>query len=388
MFYIAKKSGWYREECLRPFYRDGGFYNALQTGGGKKYKWWKEIIDVIEKISILRELAIGKIKEAASSAEIEELRVKLLGKKGELTEMLKDLKNMAIEERKQFGQEANEVKNELAEYLEAKVKELSANDVKKSLSSGSSFDISLPGTKYQLGSLHPVTIVQKEIERIFTGMGFNIVDGPEAEEEFFNFEALNIPKNHPARDMQDTYWLENGSLLRTHTSPCQVRAMQKFGAPLKVIAPGRCFRNESTDASHENTFFQLEGMMIDKNVSIANLIYVMKLLLSEVFNRDVKVRLRPGFFPFVEPGFELDLNCMICGGKGCPTCKHSGWVELLPCGMVHPNVLRAGGIDPDEYTGFAFGVGLTRLAMMKYGISDIRVLNSGDLRAMEQFSVR
>jgi len=345
-------------------------------------------IDVIEKISILRDAALAKIKEAKSSAEVEELRVRLLGKKGELTEMLKDLKNMAIEERKQFGQEANELKNELTELLESKFKELSANDVKKSLSSGSSFDISLPGTQFKVGSLHPVTIVQKEIEKIFTGMGFNIVDGPEAEEEFYNFEALNIPKHHPARDMQDTYWLENGSLLRTHTSPCQVRAMLKYGAPLKVIAPGRCFRNESTDASHENTFFQLEGMMIDKNVSIANLIYVMKLLLSEVFNRDVKIRLRPGFFPFVEPGFELDLNCMICGGKGCPTCKQSGWIELLPCGMVHPNVLRYGGIDPEEYTGFAFGLGLTRLAMMKYGISDIRVLNSGDLRAMEQFSVR
>ena len=343
---------------------------------------------MIEKISNLRDAALSKIKAAATSNEVEELRVKLLGKKGELTEMLKDLKNMAIEERKQFGQEANELKNELSELLEAKFKEISNNDVKKSLSKGSSFDISLPGTKFQVGSLHPVTIVQKEVEKIFTGMGFNIVDGPEVEEEFFNFEALNIPKNHPARDMQDTYWLENGSLLRTHTSPCQVRAMQKYGAPLKVIAPGRCFRNESTDASHENTFFQLEGMMIDKNVSIANLIYVMKILLSEIFKRDVKVRLRPGFFPFVEPGFELDLNCMICGGSGCPTCKHSGWIELLPCGMVHPNVLRAGGIDPEEYTGFAFGVGLTRLAMMKYGISDIRVLNSGDLRAMEQFSVR
>lgn len=343
---------------------------------------------MIEKIRILRETALCKIKEAVSNAEVEELRVKLLGKKGELTEMLKDLKNMAIDERKLFGQEANALKNELSESLEIKFKELSANDVEISLNDSSSFDISLPGTQFRLGSLHPVTIVQKEIERIFTGMGFNIVDGPEAEEEFYNFEALNIPKHHPARDMQDTYWLENGSLLRTHTSPCQVRAMQKYGAPLKIIAPGRCFRNESTDASHENTFFQLEGMMIDKNISIANLIYVMKLLLSEVFNRDVEIRLRPGFFPFVEPGFELDLNCMICGGKGCPTCKHSGWVELLPCGMVHPNVLRAGGIDPEEYTGFAFGLGLTRLAMMKYGINDIRILNSGDLRMMEQFSVR
>lgn len=343
---------------------------------------------MIEKIEVLRKSAIESIKQAKLSNELEELRVKLLGKKGELTEMLKDLKNMEIEQRKQFGQEANILKNELSELLEAKFKELSESDVSKKLNKGASFDISLPGTQFELGSLHPITIVQKEIEKIFTGMGFAIVDGPEVEEDFYSFEALNIPKHHPARDMQDTYWLENGSCLRPHTSPCQVRAMLKYGAPLKVIAPGRCFRNESIDASHENTFFQLEGMMIDKNVSISNLIYVMKLLLSEVFHKDVKIRLRPGFFPFVEPGFELDLNCMICGGKGCPTCKHSGWIELLPCGMVHPNVLRYGGIDPEEYQGFAFGLGLTRLAMMKYGISDIRVLNSGDLRAMKQFSVR
>ena len=187
--------------------------------------------------------------------------------------------------------------------------------------------------------------------------------------------------------MQDTYWLDNGQLMRTHTSPCQVRAMQKYGAPLKIIAPGRCFRNENIDASHENTFFQLEGMMIDTNISIANLIYVMKLLLTEVFKREVDIRLRPGFFPFVEPGFELDLKCLICGER-LLHCKRSGWVEVLPCGMVHANVLRYGGIDPDKYTGFAFGLGLTRLAMMKYGISDIRVLNSCDLRSLRQFGTR
>ena len=187
---------------------------------------------------------------------------------------------------------------------------------------------------------------------------------------------------HPARDLQDTFWLGNGKLLRTHTSPVQVRTMERYGAPLRIIAPGRCFRYETIDASHENTFFQLEGLMIDHDISIANLIAVMQLLLEEVFKRQIKVRLRPGYFPFVEPGFELDMACEICGGAGCPTCKQSGWVELLPCGMVHPNVLRYGGIDPEEYTGFAFGLGLTRLAMMKYGISDIRVMNSGDLRAL------
>lgn len=343
---------------------------------------------MLERLNNLKATAEEEILKVAALADLENLRVKYLGKKSELTEILKGLGGLNPEERKQIGMEANNIKKILTEKLAEMNAKLSENAVKSNISKVADFDITMPGISYPAGSLHPVTIVQKEIEKIFTGMGFTVVDGPEVEDDFHNFEALNIPKYHPARDMQDTYWLENGQLLRTHTSPCQARAMLKYGAPLKIIAPGRCFRNESTDASHENTFFQLEGMMIDKDVSIANLVYVMKLLLSKVFNRDVKVRLRPGFFPFVEPGFELDLNCTICGGKGCPTCKHSGWVELLPCGMVHPNVLRSGGIDPEEYTGFAFGLGLTRLAMMKYGISDIRVLNSGDLRAMKQFGTR
>ena len=227
-----------------------------------------------------------------------------------------------------------------------------------------------------------MTIIQWEIEHIFQRLGFTVEAGPEMESDFHNFEALNIPADHPARDLQDTFWLTNGLLLRTHTSPVQVRAMKKFGAPLRCIVPGRCFRYETIDASHENTFHQCEGLMIDRNISIANLIAVMKLLLREVFGRELKIRLRPGYFPFVEPGFELDMSCTICDGQGCPTCKKSGWVEILPCGMVHPNVLRCGGIDPHEYTGFAFGLGLTRLAMMKYGIHDIRVMNSGDLRAL------
>ena len=221
-------------------------------------------------------------------------------------------------------------------------------------------------------------------------MGFIIEDGLEIQTEYNNFEAVNIPKNHPARDMQDTYYLENGQLLKTHTSAAQNTIMRKYGAPnpgetLKVLFPGRCFRNENIDACHENTFFQLEGMMIGEDISISNLIYFMKVLLTEVFERDVKVRLRPGFFPFVEPGFELDINCAICGGSGCPTCKQSGWLELLPCGMIHPNVLKMGGIDPEKYTGFAFGLGLTRLAMMKYNIKDIRLFNSGNLKQLRQF---
>jgi len=203
--------------------------------------------------------------------------------------------------------------------------------------------------------------------------------------EEHNFDALNIPATHPARDMQDTFWLSDGHLLRTHTSPVQVRGMRMLGAPLRMIAPGRAFRNEEVDASHEHTFYQLEGMMVDRDVSVANLIYFMKTLLSSIFKRDVTVRLRPGYFPFVEPGFELDIHCLICDGVGCPVCKHSGWVELLPCGLVHPNVLRMSNIDPDEWGGFAFGLGLTRLAMMRYGIDDIRQMQGGDLRFLTQF---
>lgn len=344
---------------------------------------------MIERIQSLREKAIQEIQNSITDEQLESLRVEFLGKKGEITLLLKGLKDMSLAMRKAVGSEANSLKEELAELIGRKQDELRIRTVKKSIGTQQDFDITLPGTNFPTGSLSPITIVQKEIEHIFMGMGFNVVDGPEVEDDFHNFEALNIPEYHPARDMQDTYWLENGQLLRTHTSPCQVRAMSKYGAPLRIIAPGRCFRNENIDASHENTFFQLEGMMIDKNISIANLIYTMKLLLTKVFNKDdIKIRLRPGYFPFVEPGFELDLNCLICGGSGCPTCKHSGWIELLPCGMVHPNVLRYSGIDPEIYTGFAFGLGLTRLAMMKYGISDIRVLNSGDLRSLRQVATR
>ncbi|HSM76252.1 MAG TPA: phenylalanine--tRNA ligase subunit alpha, partial [Bryobacteraceae bacterium] len=246
-------------------------------------------------------------------------------------------------------------------------------------------DLTLPAPGARPGSLHPVTQIQMEIEDLFVSLGFSVLDGPEVETEFHNFDALNIPAHHTARDMQDTFWLEGGLLLRTHTSPVQIRGMERLGPPLRMIAPGRVFRNEEVDASHEHTFYQLEGMMIDREVSVAHLLYFMKTLLSEVFRRDITVRLRPGYFPFVEPGFELDIQCLICGGPGCPVCKQSGWVELLPCGLVHPNVLRLSGVNPDEWNGFAFGLGLTRLAMMRYGIDDIRLLQGGDLRFLTQF---
>ena len=253
------------------------------------------------------------------------------------------------------------------------------------------FDITAP-PELARGSYHPITLVQRQCESIFKSMGFTVEDYPEVVTDYECFEAVNIPKDHPARDMQDTYYLENSQLLKSQTSAAQNAILKKYakdlenGIPIKSIFPGRCFRNEATDASHENTFFQMEGIMVDKDISISNLIFFMKTMLSEVFQRDIKVRLRPGFFPFVEPGFELDISCLICGGEGCASCKHSGWLELCPCGMIHPNVLREGGIDPDKYTGFAFGLGLTRLAMMKYKIKDIRDLNSGSLKALAQFT--
>jgi phenylalanyl-tRNA synthetase alpha chain len=235
------------------------------------------------------------------------------------------------------------------------------------------------------GNLHPTSQVQYEIEDVFTSMGFEVLDGPHVDDDHFNFEALNIPKDHPARDMQDTFYLEDGNLLRTHTSTIQVRGMRRLRPPFKIIGPGKVFRCERVDASHETTFHQLEGMMVDRDIKVAHLIYFMKVLLSRIFGREEEVRLRPGYFPFVEPGFELDIRCLLCRGTGCSVCKQVGWVELLPCGMVHPNVLRAGGIDPTEYSGFAFGLGLDRLVQMRYGIEDVRHIHSADLRFLEQF---
>jgi phenylalanyl-tRNA synthetase alpha chain len=249
------------------------------------------------------------------------------------------------------------------------------------------FDVTLPGIKITGGHLHPLTLVQRDLEKIFTSMGFLILEGPELESDYYNFEALNIPATHPARDMQDTFYIEGKKdlVMRTHTSNVQVRAMQKYGAPLRCVVPGRVFRCEATDAVHEHTFDQMEGLMIGENISFANLIAAMKELLNGIFDREIETRIRPGYFPFVEPGIELDIKCTICGGKKCPACKHSGWLELLPAGLVHPNVLKCGRIDPKKYTGFAFGLGLTRLAMMKYGINDIRLFESGDLHFLKQF---
>lgn len=329
-----------------------------------------------------------KIPTTPTIDEIEALRVNVLGRKGELTNILRSLGTMTPEERGEIGKLSNEIKVKLESAIDVRKAELEQAFINQKIA-GDFIDVTLSNPQetktFDRGFLHPLSQYQYEIEDIFTSMGFDVLDGPEAETEHYNFEALNIPKHHPARDMQDTFWTEDGNLLRTHTSAIQVRGMENRKPPFKIIGPGRVFRYEATDASHENTFYQVEGMMIDKNISVANLIYFMKTLLREIFKRDVQVRLRPGFFPFVEPGFELDINCQICGGKGCPVCKQSGWVELLPCGLVHPNVLKSGGINPDEWGGFAFGLGLNRLIMMRYGITDIRHFLSGDIRFVKQF---
>ena len=341
-------------------------------------------------IEKLRAEAVLDLEKVESLESLEEIELKYFSRKdGLLNGILKQLKDLSPAEKKESGQLANKVKQELEEIIEKKKFELERKKVEESLAKDF-IDVTLPGIRSEQGSLNPMSIIQNELEDVFKSLGFMILDGPELESDCYNFESLNIPEHHPARDTQDTFYINQKAgdeklLLRTHTSPVQVRAMQKYGAPLRAVVPGRVFRYESVDASHDNTFYQLEGIMIDEDISITNLIAVMKTLLKGIFKKDVKVRLRPGFFPFVEPGFELDINCLICGGAGCSVCKHTGWLELLPCGMVHPNVLRAGGIDPEKYSGFAFGLGLTRLVMMKYGIDDIRLLSSGDLRFLKQF---
>ncbi len=312
--------------------------------------------------------------------ELRSVRSKYLGKTGSVGSLMGTIKDYPPQQRGEVGKTLNSANKAIQELVNEHTERIGSAEVAADAATSTAFDPTLPGERSRLGSVHPVTAVQWEVEAVFERLGFTIEAGPEMESDYYNFEALNIPQMHPARDLQDTFWLKNGMLLRTQTSPVQIRAMEKFGAPLRCIVPGRCFRYETIDASHENTFHQVEGLMIDRNVSIANLIAVMKLLLNEVLQREFEIRLRPGYFPFVEPGFELDIACLICNGKGCATCKRTGWLELLPCGMVHPNVLNAGGVDANEYGGFAFGLGLTRLAMMKFGIRDIRVVNSGDLR--------
>jgi phenylalanyl-tRNA synthetase alpha chain len=325
---------------------------------------------------------IGACSEAGALKDIER---KYLGKTGVLAGWLAQLPSLPPAERPQLGQAVNRLKKELTELLSARASVLEEAALTRDSASGT-FDATLPPPPVERGTLHPITVLAREIEDLFVSMGYQVADGPEIETDWHNFEALNIPPDHPARDSQDTFYFEGPGplVLRTHTSPVQIRSLQRLSPPLRVIAPGKVFRHEATDASHEHTFHQLEGLVVDKHVSVAHLIGSMKTLLRGIFRRDLEIRLRPGFFPFVEPGFELDARCPFCE-NGCSVCKQTRWVELLPCGLVHPKVLRACGVDPDEWSGFAFGLGLSRLTMLRFGINDVRLLLGGDLRFLEQF---
>jgi len=343
---------------------------------------------MMNKIKKLIENYLPLIEKAADIEALAELENKLLGRKaGEITELMKELKNLSDEEKKSAGQAMNEAKQEIEKAIAGRKRELTAKmragDLEKE-----KIDLTAPALpKIERGHLHPLTIVQNDLEKLFASMGFMVLDGPELESDYYNFTAVNIPADHPARDMQDTFYIKNHPswVMRTHTSSVQVRAMQKYGAPLRAIVPGKCFRNESTDARHEHTFYQLEGFVIGRDITLAHMKGVIEVVARHLFGPETKLRLRPKYYPFVEPGVNGEVTCVLCGGAGCRVCKQTGWMEIIGAGMIHPNVLKEGGIDPKEFQGFAFGFGLTRMAMLKYGIDDVRVMESGDLRFVRQF---
>ncbi len=328
-----------------------------------------------------------QLEQATEKQSLENLRQDYLGKKGKLTAILKGLGKVTPEERAEIGKIANELKQALDTNITERAQKLEELYY-ESLSENEWYDMTLvpqPFAGAKPGHIHPISSMQKRLEAIFTSMGFSILDGPQVETDFHNFEALNFTGDHPAREMQDTFYTEQDHLLRTHTSPVQIRGMKLLEPPMRIIAPGRVFRYEELDASHEHTFYQMEGMVIAEKVSVGNLLYLMHTLLEEIFDRKVEIKLRPGYFPFVEPGFELDMKCQVCSGKGCPVCKYSGWSEVMPCGLVHPNVLRAGGLDPEKWQGAAFGLGLNRLVMMHHGIEDIRYFQGAKPAFLYQF---
>ena len=337
-----------------------------------------------EKLIKIKEDAIKCLNEAEDLKTLEELRVKILGKKGELTQILKDMKNLTAEERPIIGQTANEVRTAIEEKIDS-AKNIFLQKAQEIKLKAETIDVTMPGRKKALGHLHPMTQVIDNIKNIFIGMGYEIAEGPEVETAHYNFEALNIPKNHPARDEQDTFFINPEICLRSQTSPVQARTMEKGKLPIRMIAPGRVFRSDEVDATHSPSFHQVEGLVIDKHITFADLKGTLAEFAKELFGEDTKVKFRPHHFPFTEPSAEVDVSCFKCGGKGCRFCKGSGWIEILGCGMVHPHVLEMCGIDPEEYTGFAFGMGLERIALLKYEIDDMRLLYENDIRFLRQF---
>lgn len=335
----------------------------------------------LEKIELLAKSELEKITD---SAELEALRIKFLGKKGELTAILKQMAGLSAEERPVIGQLANRVRSDIEEAVTAKAAELKSAAFERKLRE-EKLDVTLPGKAPKLGKLHPMDVVMREIEDIFIGMGFDIAAGPEVEYDYYNFEALNIPPDHPARDTQDTFYITDNVLLRTQTSSVQIHVMEEKKPPIRIVSPGRVYRSDAVDATHSPIFHQIEGLVVDKGITMANLVGTLDMLMKRLYGDECKIRLRPHHFPFTEPSAEVDVLCFNCGGKGCSMCKGEGYVELLGAGMVHPKVLKNCGIDPEVYSGFAFGLGLERVVMRKYGINDMRLLYENDLRFLEQF---
>ncbi|MEE8185593.1 MAG: phenylalanine--tRNA ligase subunit alpha [Thermodesulfobacteriota bacterium] len=336
-----------------------------------------------ERLEQLEEDALRKLSAAADKDIVTELKVRYLGRKGELTSITRELSKLPEDERRSLGKLTNDIKKRLEEKITTLLNDLSVKEQEDSLKSGI-LDITLPGRRPPLGRIHPVTRVMGEVEEIFLGLGFEVAEGPEVELDYYNFEALNIPKDHPARDMQDTFYIDNDILLRTHTSPVQIRYMKTCRPPLRVIAPGKVYRRDS-DLSHTPMFHQVEGFMVDEGITFGDLKGLLIVFLQSLFYKDIGIRFRPSFFPFTEPSAEVDIRCLICEGKGCRVCKDSGWLEILGAGMIHPEVFNSVDYDSTKYSGFAFGVGIERITMLKFGIDDIRLFFENDLRFLEQF---
>ena len=341
-------------------------------------------MDMREQLTALAESARKQIAEASSPEKLNEARVSYLGKKGELTAILKNMKNVAPEDRPKVGQLVNEARAQIEKMLEKSGKEMQSRILEEKMKA-EVIDVTLPAKKAKIGHRHPNTIALEEVERIFIGMGYEVVEGPEVEYADYNFTKLNIPEDHPARDEQDTFFINDSILLRSQTSPVQARTMEQGKLPIRMIAPGRVFRSDEVDATHSPSFHQIEGLVIDRNITFADLKGTLEEFAKELFGPETRTKFRPHHFPFTEPSAEVDVSCFKCGGSGCRFCKGSGWIEILGCGMVHPNVLRMCGIDPEEYTGFAFGVGLERIALLKYEIDDMRLLYENDTRFLKQF---
>ncbi len=336
------------------------------------------------ELNRILEEAGKQLEAAAAQAELEEIRVKFLGKKGELTQILRGMGKLTPEERKETGLLANSVRNEIESMLEDKF-EAARKAAKEAQFRDERIDVTEPGRQITLGVKHPLTITMEEISKVFMNMGFSIVEGPEVETVFNNFDALNSPASHPSRDMTDTFYISDDILLRTQTSPVQIRTLMKQDPPIKVISPGRCFRCDTPDATHSPMFHQIEGLVVDEGITMADLKGTLDRFAKQLFGAETETKFRPHYFPFTEPSAEVDVSCFKCGGKGCRVCKGSGWIEILGCGMVHPNVLKVGGVDTEKYTGFAFGMGVERVAMLKYGVDDIRLFYENDMRFINQF---